>query len=168
MPSDKHVGSLLRTLIATKPSGNFLELGTGIGLSLAWMLAGMDEQSRLISLDNDEELINIVTKELGADSRLELLCTDGTAWLKNYNAELFDLIFADTWPGKYNDLDEALNLVKPGGLYVVDDMTEQPNWPDGHAEKAKNLVAYLHSREDFHVTVMDWSTGVIVASKVPA
>ena len=46
--------SLLKTLAATKPSGEFLELGTGTGLATAWILDGMDEDSTLISLDNDE------------------------------------------------------------------------------------------------------------------
>ena len=48
MPSDFQVGALLKTLITSKPGGNFLELGTGIGLSLSWMIDGMDEQSNLI------------------------------------------------------------------------------------------------------------------------
>ena len=42
MPSDYYVGSLLKTLIASKPKSRLLELGTGIGLSLSWMIDGMD------------------------------------------------------------------------------------------------------------------------------
>lgn len=60
MPSDILIGTLLKTLVASKPRGRFLELGTGMGLSLAWMLDGMDINSTLISVDNDQELINIV------------------------------------------------------------------------------------------------------------
>ncbi len=59
MPSDLYVGSMLKTLISSKPGGSFLELGTGIGLSLSWMVDGMDENSKLISVDNDAELIGI-------------------------------------------------------------------------------------------------------------
>ena len=33
MPSDMYIGTFLKTLISSKPNGNFLELGTGIGLS---------------------------------------------------------------------------------------------------------------------------------------
>nr|WP_288935541.1 hypothetical protein [uncultured Allomuricauda sp.] len=43
MPSDIYIGTLLKTLTASKPSGNFLELGTGIGLSLSWLIQGMDD-----------------------------------------------------------------------------------------------------------------------------
>ncbi len=58
MPSDLYIGSLLKTLIASKPKSRFLELGTGIGLSLSWMVAGMDEDSVLITVDNDPELVS--------------------------------------------------------------------------------------------------------------
>ena len=36
MPSDLYIGTLLKTLVTSKPNGRFLELGTGIGLSLSW------------------------------------------------------------------------------------------------------------------------------------
>ena len=42
MASDVLTCSLLRTLAASKPAGRFLELGTGTGLSTAWILDGMD------------------------------------------------------------------------------------------------------------------------------
>ncbi len=58
----------------------------------------------------------------------------------------FELVFADTWPGKYYALDEALSLIKPGGLYVIDDMLPQPNWPDDHAPKVAELIAALERR----------------------
>jgi len=59
MPFDLYVGSLLKTLISSKPNGNFLELGTGIGLSLSWMVDGMDTYSKLTTVDNDPELTEI-------------------------------------------------------------------------------------------------------------
>jgi hypothetical protein len=31
-------------------------------------------------------------------------------------------------------------MLKPGGLYVIDDMLPQPNWPEGHAAKAEVLI----------------------------
>ena len=41
MPSDLLIGSLLKTLITSKPKSNILELGTGVGLSLSWMTFGL-------------------------------------------------------------------------------------------------------------------------------
>ena len=165
MPSDLYIGSLLKTLIASKPKSDFLELGTGIGLSLSWMIDGMDEDSFLTTIDNDPKLIEIANNFFGGNKRVEIICADGAEWLKNYDGEKFDLIFADAWPGKYSEIEEVLNLVKPAGFYIIDDMDTQPNWPKGHQENADQLVNYLENRKDFNLTKLNWSTGIIIAVK---
>lgn len=165
MPSDLYVGSFLKTLITSKPNGRFLEIGTGIGLSLSWMIEGMDNNSHLISVDNDKELTDIAETYFGNDGRIELICKDGTQWIKEYAGEKFDLIFADAWPGKYSEIDEVLDLVRVGGFYIIDDMTKQPNWPEGHEDNVIELTAYLEKRNDFQLTKMNWSTGLILAVK---
>ncbi|WP_139458813.1 hypothetical protein [Bathymodiolus thermophilus thioautotrophic gill symbiont] len=76
-----------------------------------------------------------------------------------------DFIFADTWPGKYNYLEELLNLLKGGGIYLIDDMLPQENWPEGHNIKADNLIQYLENREDFNCVKLNWSTGIIICTK---
>lgn len=165
MPSDIFIGTFLKTLITSKPKSHILELGTGIGLSLSWMIEGLDEDSKLISVDNDPKLIEIVKEFFGNDSRVELTYQDGTSWIKNYKGDQFDLIFADAWPGKYSETDEILDLIKVGGFYVIDDMKAQPNWPEGHQDNVDKLIAYLEQREDFSLTKMDWSTGIILMTK---
>lgn len=166
MPSDILTCSLLKTLAATKPNCKFLELGTGTGLSTAWILDGMDENSSLISIDNDSSLLEIAQKYLGNDIRLSLNCIDGDTWVKEYLGQKFDYIFADTWHGKYLLLDEVLEMLNIGGLYIIDDMLPQENWPKGHAEKALNLEKYLEKRADLKLTKLHWSTGIIIAAKV--
>lgn len=166
MPSDLYIGTLLKTLISSKPDGRFLELGTGIGLSLAWMLEGLTPSANLVTIDNDPDLIAIANDFFGHEERLEIVCADGSDWLTSYQGPSFDLVFADAWPGKYSETEEVLALIKPGGFYVIDDMTAQPNWPDGHEDKVTWLVNYLETREDFVLTKMGWGTGVIVAVRV--
>jgi predicted O-methyltransferase YrrM len=102
---------------------------------------------------------------LGADPRLNVVCSDGDDFLRSLRGECFDFIFADTWAGKYGLLHDALELLNPGGLYVIDDMLPQPNWPEGHAEKVANLVAILEQLEGFRVTKLSWASGVILATK---
>ncbi len=165
MPSDIYIGTLLKTLIATKPKSNILELGTGMSLSLSWMVDGMDQNSKLTSIDNDPKLIKIADEFFKQDQRVNLICVDGSEWIKNYKGEHFDLIFADAWPGKYSELTETLDLLKVGGIYIIDDMTPQPNWPEGHNKKAENLIEHLESRKDLTITKMNWSTGVIMCVK---
>lgn len=165
MASEPLTCSLLRTLAATKPAARFLELGSGSGLSTAWLLDGMDAASQLTTVDNDEALLSVLKKHLGADPRLTVACADGDDFLRSLQGQRFDFIFADTWAGKYRLLDEALALLNPGGLYVIDDMLPQPNWPEGHAEKVADLVATLEQREDFRLTKLSWASGVMLAAR---
>jgi predicted O-methyltransferase YrrM len=163
MASDILTCSLLKTLAASKPTGKFLELGTGTGLSTAWILDGMDGTSTLTSVDNDKKFIEIAGNYLGNDSRLELVCSDGGEWLTDNKTRKFDYIFADTWHGKYLMLNEALSMLNLGGLYIIDDMLPQPNWPEGHHEEAINLVLELERRTDLVLTKQLWATGIVVA-----
>lgn len=82
MRTDLLAGELIQTLISSKINGDFLELGTGMGISTTWMLNGMDEESKLTSIDNNPELIEIVSNVLGNDSRLKLI-TEDSSGLKN-------------------------------------------------------------------------------------
>ena len=165
MPSDVYTGSLLKTLVTSKPQSNILELGTGAGLSLSWMVDGMDRHSKLVTIDNDPVLSKMAKEYFGGDERVQIVCQDGAEWISNYDGEKFDLIFADAWPGKYSQIEEVLDLVKVGGFYIVDDMLPQPNWPDGHLENVERLIQYLEGREDLNLTKINWSTGIIITTK---
>lgn len=166
MPSDHYVGSLLRTLVSSKPDSRILELGTGTGLSLAWIIDGMDAESRLITIDNDPKLTEIAEGYFGGDKRVEILCEDGAKWIDSYEGEGFDLVFADAWPGKYSHIEKVLQLINVGGFYIIDDMSIHPNWPAGHEENVQQLIDYLEKREDFHLTKLNWSTGIILMSRI--
>ncbi len=163
--SDVKICSLVATLCRSKPNGRFLELGTGTGLSTSWMLEGMCTQSSLISVDNDADLIKIARKYLSSDTRLRLEIGAGETTIDQLPKRSIDLIFADTWPGKYYHLDEALQLLKAGGIYLIDDMKQQADWPDSHTLKAQKLVESLATRDDLTVTRINWSTGALVCVK---
>ena len=165
MASDVLTCCLLRTLASSKPAGKFLELGTGTGLSTSWILDGMDDDSTLTSIDNDSQFLEIAQSFLGNDKRLKLICTDGGEWVEENRDQKYDYIFADTWHGKYLLLDHVLSMLKKGGLYIIDDMLPQPNWPEGHQEKAINLVSLLEKRDDLSLTKQVWASGIIVAVK---
>lgn len=165
MPSDLQTGSFLRTLVATKKDGHFLELGTGTGLSLAWMIEGMSKNANLISIDNSAEYQNIAKKYF-QESNVKFVCEDAEKWILNYTEEKFDLIFADAWPGKYVVLEETLNLLNPGGIYLIDDMLPQRNWPKNHDKNVEALIQDLEKRKDIQLTKMCWSTGLILITKI--
>lgn len=165
MATDSLTCSLLRTLAASKPASRLLELGSGTGISTAWLLDGMDAKSQLITVDNDPSLLAILKQHLGQDPRLEIVCADGDEFLPSLQGKRFDFIFADTWPGKYRLLESALSLLNSGGIYVVDDMLPQPNWPEGHAAKVADLIATLDNLSGFHISKLSWASGIIIVTK---
>ena len=164
MDSDLHTGSLLKTLAASKPSGRFLELGTGTGLATAWILSGLDVNSSMITIENNELLIDVAKKYIN-DDRIEFLLADAYEWLKRYSGEKFDFIFADAMPGKYDLFDETIAILNKGGIYIIDDMLAQPNWPEGHDDKVKGFIHQLEERNDLLITKLNWSTGIIIVVK---
>jgi predicted O-methyltransferase YrrM/precorrin-2 methylase len=161
--SDARTGELLRALAASKPGGALLELGTGIGLGAAWLLAGMDAGARLTSVDI-QEAGGIARRCLSDDPRLELVTKDATDVLADRGGRRFDLIFADAPPGKFSDVDRALDALAPGGLYVTDDMDPQQHDPE-RAPLLARLLASLRAREDLVLTELRWGTGLLVATR---
>jgi predicted O-methyltransferase YrrM len=166
MASEPRTGAILRVLAASKPGGHLLELGTGTGLSAAWLLDGMDRDATLVSVDIDPGPQAVARDILGADPRLRIVTEDAASFLRRQAAASFDLVFADAMPGKYEMLDAALALLRRGGLYVIDDMVAQANWPEGHASKVPRLVANLAAREALRIVSLAWSSGLVVAARV--
>lgn len=172
MASDHLTGALLRTLAAAKPGGALLELGTGTGFATAWILDGMDVNATLDTVDNDAAVQAVARSHLGGDARLTVHTADGDRFIPQLLAggRAFDLIFADTWPGKLRLLDETLALLKPGGFYVIDDMMPQSNWETidfgyDHPKAIRDLTATLELHPDLLVTKLSWSTGLMVCTR---
>jgi len=172
--SDELTGSFLATLAASKPGGRFLELGTGVGSGSAWLLSGMDAASSLTTVERNAEQVEIAKRHLAHDPRITFWVGDGAAYLRQTQGS-FDFIFADTKPGKISHPELALNLVAPGGFYVVDDMnlgwTDEADLVDISDylltvwQGQRALMAVLGARADFLCTRLDWSTGLMLCTK---
>jgi predicted O-methyltransferase YrrM len=165
MGSEPHTGTLLRALAASKPGGAMLELGTGTGLGTVWIADGMDDASTLLTVDNHEPAVAIARQYLGGDRRITFRVADGATVLTELSraGARFDFIFADTWPGKIDHLNEALALLAPGGIYAVDDLLPQPSWPSGHAPNVEQFLAALAGHRELVTTRLDCGTGLLVA-----
>jgi predicted O-methyltransferase YrrM len=162
MASEPRTGALLRTLAAAKPGGRCLELGTGTGIGTAWILDGMDDRATLDTVDTDAAVVAIARRHLDHDHRVTFHLEDGATFLARTPPGSIDLLYADAWPGKFTDLDQALATIAPGGIYAIDDLLPQPNWPDGHARKVDALLADLVARRDFAVARLAWASGLAI------
>ena len=158
-------GALLRMLAAAKPNGRLLNLGTGFGVSCAWLLDGMSDGAELWTVDIDATGSGVAKTHL--DTRLRVIVEDGGAFLDGAatQGQHFDLIFADAMHGKYRHLDRALDLVAHGGFYVVDDLAPTEAWPEG-AALAPKLIDRIEADSRFVSLGLDWSTGHMIAVRV--
>ena len=162
MASEPKTGALLAALAAAKPGGRLLELGTGTGIGTAWLLSGMDASARLDTVDTDSAVVDVARRHLGGDARVAFRVEDGGAFLARADPDTYDLVYADAWPGKFTHLDAALACLRQGGLYIVDDLLPQANWPEGHAGKVDALIADLERRPGFAVVRLAWASGVML------
>jgi predicted O-methyltransferase YrrM len=125
----------------------------------------MDASSTLDTVDHDAVVVGIARRCLVHDPRVRFHVADGATFLKDLRGRHFDLIFADAWPGKFEHLDDALSLLRPGGFYIGDDLLPQPSWPDGHAPRIPVFLNALEQHADLFVTRLTWSTGLVIATK---
>lgn len=168
MKSDPLTLNLLRTLATIKPGGHFLELGTGTGISASWIRDGMDARSHLITIDHNEQFVAVARAFLGNDPRIRCVLGDGKRFIQSMREQgkTFDFIFADMEVGKYYALDDTLNLLAVGGIYVIDHLLVQPSWDEEHIARVSRLISMLKHHQNVRLTQMNWSTGILMAAKV--
>ncbi|WP_232337785.1 NUDIX domain-containing protein [Deinococcus arboris] len=121
-------GRLLRTLAASKPGGRLLDLGSGVGESAAWLLAGMDGAARLLTVEADPLLAETAWEVLAPDLRAEVLHGD---WRGALERGPFDLTFADCALAKETAaVAELVASLKPGGLLAMDNFSPPGRLPE--------------------------------------
>ncbi len=165
MPSIPQTGALLRALAASKPAARVLELGTGTGIATCWLLDGLDDRGRLVTVEIDPVVQQLAKIDLGYDARINFVEEDAVAFMQHAPKSAFDLIFADALPGKFSELDDALSLLAGDGIYVVDDLLPQDNWPQGHASKVPVFIENMMSRPELTVEHWEWASGILLARK---
>ena len=162
MQCEEKVGAILRLLASSKPKGKMLELGTGTGVSTAWLLSGMDKESELTTIEINPEWQTIAKKILDNDKRIEFVEADANIFIDNLVYK-YDLIFADTFAGKFENREKILASVMPGGFYIIDDLIPQKNCPTGdHPLKVRDLVSELELDNRFEILKMNWASGLMI------
>ena len=168
MSCDDETGAVLRALAASKPLGIVLELGTGVGVSTAWMLDGLASGTRLVSVERDARLSHIAKSHLGGDLRLAFHVQDASEFLADMlevGVQKFDLIFADAPAGKYQDLDKTIELLNKGGMVVFDDMRIAADWRSGRVARVQALRENLRLYPELRLSELDIGSGIVLAVK---
>jgi predicted O-methyltransferase YrrM len=140
-------GATLCFLAATIGARAVVEVGTGTGVSGLWLLRGMAADGVLTTIDVDPESQRAARGaflEAGyGPSRLRLINGMGLEVLPRLTDGAYDMVFVDAVPAEYpHHLDEAVRLLRPGGLVVLDDVLRRGSraGDDGTADPATLAV----------------------------
>lgn len=157
------VGRLLAALAAAVPSGGrVLEIGTGVGVGLAWLVHGLGARWD----------VEVITVELDNKVQRTALSAPWPPWVRfesGDGAEVvgrlgrFDLIFPDAPSGKIFKLRRTVAALRRGGVLVVDDM-DLTRHDDEQLRSALAVTRHrLVSNADLACAELGFSSGVIVA-----
>jgi predicted O-methyltransferase YrrM len=159
------VGRLLAALAAAVPDGGrVLEIGTGVGVGLAWLVHGLEARQD----------VEVVTVELDDEVQRTALSARWPPWVRFESGDgaeavgrlgLFDLIFADAPGGKIFKLRRTVSALREGGAIVVDDM-DLTRHADEQLRSALVVVRHrLLENGELVCVELGFSSGVIVAVK---
>jgi len=70
--------------------------------------------------------------------------------------------------GKHTDLDLSLTLLRPGGLYICDDVKPEPDWPVERFARVQRTIAELGTRPGVDRVYIPWRSGVVILAKTAA
>jgi predicted O-methyltransferase YrrM len=116
-------GRFLAMLAAGCTGGRIGELGTGAGIGTGWIATAMPGDCTLITVEIDERLAGMVRELVAADPRVEVITGDAASVMSGRGP--FDLLFADSGVRDEADFAALLDLLRPGGRIVMDDLTAQ-------------------------------------------
>jgi len=127
--------SFLASLVQAK---SVVEIGTGTGVSGLWLLRGMHAEGVLTSVDLEAEnqrLARETFTEAGfASQRFRLIAGSGLDVMARLTDAGYDIVFLDGDKVEYGEyLDQAMRLVRPGGIIVFDNAL----WHDRVADPAQ-------------------------------
>ena len=122
---DAEVGGLLRVLATAVGATAILEIGTAIGYSGIWLAAALPANGMLVTMERDRKRAAQARENFvraGVADRVTVMIGDASLMLAKVGGP-FDLIFQDGDKRSYLPmLDRLVDLVRPGGLIVTDNV----------------------------------------------
>ena len=158
------VGSLLRTLCTTIDAKHVVDVGTGVGISAAWLSLGLAEDGTITSIDIEseyqksaKELLNII----GVNSnQVRLLAGRANLVLSKLTDNGYDLVFVDVNQFDASALlEDAVRLIRNNGLLIVHGVLS------ARENSAKLLTELIHESDDFDSSIIPLGQGLVVAAR---
>lgn len=168
-------GAALRFVAAALNARATVEVGTGTGVSGIYLLRGMHADGILTTVDAEPEyqrLARTAYAEAGfAPPRTRLITGRALEVLARLTDGGYDLVFCDTPEREYgNYLQEALRLLRPGGVVAFDHAlasgkVADPAQRDPDTTAVRELGREMRDDERLLPALLPVSDGLLVAAK---
>lgn len=176
-PVSTGAGAALRLLAAVIDARAVVEVGTGTGVSGLWLLEGMHPEGVLTTVDTEIEHQRAAKRaftEAGiASSRTRVIGGAARDVLPRLTDGAYDLVFIDSDPADYAELlDEALRLLRYGGVVVFDDALHKdrvadPSARDGESVALRDLGKLIREHDHLLPAILPVGEGLIAAVHRP-
>ncbi len=172
-------GKMLMLLARLQGARQILEIGTPGGYSTIWLGRGLGPGGRLITLELEPTYAEVARKNVERARLSDVVevrvgpASDSLAELAASGAGPFDLIFIDADKEGYRDYYEScLELLRPGGLIVVDNVlwsgqVADPAIQDPATDAIRRFNAFLHADERVRLALLPVADGLTLALKRP-
>lgn len=128
-------GAVLRVLAAALRARAVVEVGTGAGVAALWLLRGMPEDGQLTTIDLEVEhqrAARAAFAEAGIrPARTRIIPGRASEVLPRLTDGAYDLVLVAADPHGYPEhVEEALRILRPGGVLAVDGALHHDRVPD--------------------------------------
>ncbi len=171
-------GQLMQLVVELMGARRILEVGTFTGYSATAMALAMPEGGQIVTCDVSEEFTSIARRHwasAGVASKIDLRLAPALetldALLRSPGPGTFDLAFIDADKSSYGAYyDRALELLRPGGLVMVDNVlwdgrVADPELQDADTVAIRELNGKIHGDARVTVSMVPIGDGLTLARK---
>lgn len=122
----RETGSALRALLLARQAERALEVGTNLGYSALWLASGLTRTGKLDTIEMDPKIAARAQANLdaaGLKGRASVHVGKALDVLPKLPTRNYDVVFLDAVKAELPQyLDQALRVLRPGGIVVADNM----------------------------------------------
>ena len=180
VPVGQGAGAALGFLASVLEARAVVEIGTGTGVSGLWLLRGMRPEGVLTTVDVEAEHQRLAKETFAeggfASQRVRAIAGAALDVLPRLNDGHYDVVFADGEKTEYAAyLDEAMRLLRPGGVVVFDnalwhDKVADASQRDPETSAVREVTRIVLEHESLVPVLLPVGDGLLMAKKewVPA
>lgn len=176
-PVSTGVAAALSVLAATSKAQTVVEVGSGAGVSGVCLLRGLGSQSVLTTIDSDVDHLRAAREaytEAGIPgNRTRTISGRAADVLPRLTDAAYDLVFIDAdTSGLLAYVEQAIRLLKKGGLLIVNDALDQGRVPNPAVRETstatlRQVAKNIRDHEELISALIPTGDGLLLAVKTP-